>query len=90
MPDNRIPDPADLVANEADVQALFNRYAGTVPALRTIDNDDFAERFANVCDLVVQLLWADRYGTGPSDPHLHTSDPARRIAGLIMNAAGIE
>jgi len=51
---------------------------------------DAAERYGNVCDLVIQLLWPDSYGTGPGDPLMHTSDEARMIARLIFQAAGID
>jgi hypothetical protein len=84
-----ITDPA-VRLNDEFVQALASRYAGSVPPLRSLSPDDVAERFGNLCDLVVQLLWPEQYGTGVDDPNRHTSEPARRIAALILEAAGVD
>lgn len=97
----KIDDPADRLGDDAFVQALAKRYSqagvlyarmpGDLPTPAPIgDEADMDERFANVCDLIVQLLWPEKYGTGVDDPVRHTSDPARRIAALIFEAAGIE
>lgn len=82
-----ITDPADRLTDEF-VRALTNRYSGSIPPIRN-NLDEFADRYANVCDLVVQLLWAERYGTDVDDPYHHTSEPARRIAALICEAVGL-
>jgi hypothetical protein len=84
-----ITDPA-VRLNDEFVQALASRYAGSVPPLRSLSPDDFAVRYANLCDLVVQLLWPEQYGTGVDDPNRHTSEPARRITALILEAAGVD
>jgi len=82
----KITDPADRLGAEF-AAALEKRYAGTSPAITV---PDMADRYANVCDLVVQLLWPELYGTGTGDPLFHTSAPAREIARLIFYAAGID
>lgn len=88
---NPITDPA-VRLNDEFVKALVERYEQYADGARKteLDPGDYSERFANVCDLVVQLLWPEKYGTGTSDPHRHTSDPARTIAGLMMTAAGLQ
>jgi hypothetical protein len=89
----QITDPADRLGWAGDgsgkefVTALEKRYE-TGPIAMAIP--DFAERYGNICDLMVQLLWPERYGASPDDPFLHTSDPARAIARLICRAAGID
>lgn len=86
-----IPDPAGrfgrppVDAPSGDfARALGKRYD---PAPAWVP--DLSDRYGNVCDLVIQLLWPEKYATGPGDPHLHTSTPARQIANLIFQAAGI-
>jgi hypothetical protein len=81
----KITDPADRLGAEFDA-ALEKRYAD----IATATVPDIADRYANVCDLMVQLLWPERYGTGTDDPLFHTSAPARAIARLIFHAAGID
>jgi hypothetical protein len=87
----QITDPADRLGWARDgsgrefVEAIEKRY-GTAP----ITIPDFAERYTNVCDLIVQLLWPERYGVRPDDPFMNTSDPAREIARLFFRAAGLE
>jgi len=81
-------DPADRLTPEF-LAALRDRYAGAAPPLVLDSGDGAAERYAAVCDLVVQLLWPEAYGTGPGDPAMHTSDPARVIASLFFAAAGL-
>ena len=90
----QITDPADRLGWAGDgsgkefVSALEKRYID-LPGLYVVHVNDFAERYGNVCDLVVQLLWPERYGANPDDPFQHTSDPAREITRLIFHAAGI-
>jgi hypothetical protein len=67
---------------------LDQRYEGTVEPI-ALAGSDYADRFGNLCDLVVQLLWPHQYGTSPADPHHHASDPARAITRLILAAAGL-
>jgi hypothetical protein len=91
-----ITDPADRLGMTADyldgylefIAALEKRYADS-GAIRT-QVPDFAERYANVCDLIVQLLWPEGYGAAPDDPFMHTSEPAREIARLIFHAAALD
>lgn len=86
-----ITDPADRLEDGEFVGALEKRYE-RLDGIDPIGTDeaDFAARFGNVCDLVVQLLWPDSYGVSPDDPLMHTSTPARQITRLIFLAAGIE
>jgi hypothetical protein len=93
----QILDPADRL-DEAFVQALVRRYSADGPLYSGTTGErplpvkiaEADERYANVCDVVVQLLWPEKYGTGVDDDARHTSDPARRIAALIFEAAGID
>lgn len=78
-----------------DITALEDRYLNSgvhevtvPPGDLDIDSEEYAEVYTNLCDAVVQLLWADRYGTDPSDPEFHTSGPARRVANILIVAAG--
>jgi hypothetical protein len=83
-----IPDPADRLLDPAFLAALRSRYEGMgtrVPAI----GRNFPSQFADACDLVVQLLWPETYGTDPDDPVLHTSDPARQIAHLFCDVLGV-
>lgn len=82
-----IPDPADRLTGEF-LDALDDRYAGQTEPI-VIPFEDYAVRFGNLCDLAVQLLWPEAYGTDPTDPAQHTSDPARQVARAIMHATGI-
>ena len=87
-----IPDPAarisgTLPGSTEHAKALEDRYE-TGPIAMAVPH--FAERYGNVCDLIVQLLWPEIYGATPDDPYQHTSQPARDIARLIFHAAGIE
>lgn len=92
----KITDPADRIGWAGDgsgkelVEALEKRYGTQPPKPFTVGPEDFAHRYGNVCDLIVQLLWPEHYGAKPDDPFLHTSDPARAIARLIFQAAGIK
>jgi hypothetical protein len=91
MTGRQIPDPADRLTDHVFAKTLEGRYArldGIDPI--GVDMEDFAERYARVCDLVVQLLWAEPYGVSPADPVMHTSAPARQIARLFFLAAGLE
>lgn len=83
-----IADPADRLNDPEFVAALEKRYGAQFDILLPVP--DFAERYSSVCDLVCQLLWPEKYGTGPGDPISHTSDPARTIARLIFAAAALE
>jgi hypothetical protein len=91
-----ITDPASRLGLTADsrpdyrefIAALEKRYH---PGSATpIIVPDMAERYGNVCDLIVQLLWPEGYDASPDDPFLHTSAPAREIARLIFHAAALE
>lgn len=84
----QITDPAERIADSEFVKALEERYC-YMGEHDTLEAPDFAERYANVCDLIVQLLWPEKYGTDPDDPAGHTSDPARAIARLFFIAAEI-
>lgn len=77
---NFIPDPAARLTPEF-VDSLMHRYAERP--------ETFAEAYSNVCDLAVRLLWTEKYGITPADPSNHTSDAARKIAGLFFHAAGV-
>ena len=91
-----IRDPADRLGLTADymdgyldfIAALEKRYAES-GAIR-MQIPDMAERYANVCDLIIQLLWPEGYAANPGDPFMHTSEPAREIARLIFHAAALE
>jgi hypothetical protein len=85
-----ITDPADRLSEDF-VRALEKRYERLdgIDPIGT-DPDDFAARYGNICDLIVQLLWPEQYRVGPDDPLMHTSTPARQIARLVFLAAGIE
>ncbi|MFE3453666.1 hypothetical protein ACFXJ8_32530 [Nonomuraea sp. NPDC059194] len=83
--ENLIPDPADRLTPDL-LTALERRYANTVDHVVLADD---AQRYSNLCDLVCQLLWPEKYGTDPQDPLMHTSAPARSIAMAIMTAAGL-
>jgi hypothetical protein len=87
----QITDPAERLSDHVFVRKLEERYRRLdgIDPIGT-DMEDFAARYANVCDLVVQLLWAESYGVTPGDPVQHTSAPARQIATLFFRAAGIE
>jgi hypothetical protein len=78
-----IQDPATRLTPEY-IAKVTARYA-TAP----VPVDGFDDRYAAACDLAVQLLWPEKYGTDPADPHWHTSDPARRIASLFCAALGV-
>jgi hypothetical protein len=84
----QIADPADRLSKEF-IEALDERLCNLADA-KEVQVGDFDSRYAAVCDLVVQLLWPEHYGTGPDDPNMHTSAPARQIARLFFIAAGIE
>lgn len=84
MIEETIPDPAGLFDPQM-ATALRRRYSG----LELVEIPNFAERYAHLCDLVCQLLWADRYGISPDTPMMSTSDPARAIASMICHAAGL-
>lgn len=84
----QILDPAERLTPEF-LAALRGRYVSDLRALPTPDTDDFDERYGDLCDLVIQLLWPETYGVDPGDPLRHTSAPARAIASLIMDVAGI-
>jgi hypothetical protein len=83
----QITDPADRL-NDEFVKALEKRYCN-MGEHDTLEAPDFTDRYAKVCDLVVQLLWPEKYGTWPADPAGHTSGPARAIARLFFIAAEI-
>lgn len=87
MNDFRITDPA-LVLTPGLLDALEQRYAGATEPI-VLRWDDYAARYAAVCDAVVQVLWPGQYRTGPGDPGWHDSDPARMIAHIVLTAAGI-
>lgn len=82
-----IPDPAGH--DPAWYDAIADRYNrhGTADILLSGANYDIA--FGNVCDLAIQMLWAESYDTEPTDPDLHTSDAARAFAWAVFVAAGI-
>jgi hypothetical protein len=48
------------------------------------------DQFAELCDALCRILWADRYGIepygAPNDGICHTSDEARRLALIVMDA----
>jgi hypothetical protein len=82
-----ITDPA-VRLNDEFVQALASRYAGSVPPLRSLSPDDFAVRYANLCDLVVQLLWPEQYGRRRHGPNLDNNGGADME--LILAAAACD
>lgn len=82
-----IPDPAGRLTPEF-LAALRERYEGMGARDATLPGN-FPPNFADACDLVVQLLWPEMYGTDPEDPNLHTSDPARQIARLFCDVLGV-
>jgi hypothetical protein len=84
-PPAMIRDPADRIT-PALADALARRYSGGLPPIAASDYD---ERFTAVCDAVIQVLWPEKYGTGPADPDWHTSAPARAIASVMLAAAGL-
>jgi hypothetical protein len=84
-----IPDPGGRLTPDY-IDALLARYAGTIPALVLDRVDGVDQRLDAVADLVVQLLWPERYGTDPGDLRWHASPAARLIAALFFAAAAIE
>jgi hypothetical protein len=83
-----IKDPGgNLDELQALAHKMVNRYDS--PPIYLTD-DDYASRYSDLCDAVIQVLWADSYGTSPEDPLFHTSSPARAIAGILMTAAGLD
>lgn len=87
-PPAMIPDPAGRLTEKLHEQ-LYDRYVENADGVSQEKLFDFDRRFANACDLAVQLLWAEKYGTTPTDPNLQTSNPARQIAHLFAMAFGI-
>jgi hypothetical protein len=87
MSARQIADPADMLTPEL-ADEIARRYRGEVVPI-ACPPDDYAERFAAVCDAVIQVLWAEQYETDTTDPGWHTSDPARAVAGVMLAAAGI-
>lgn len=86
-----IKDPAERLSDPAFVKQLRERYDATftgesTPA--TLDDETYALVYGNFCDAAVQLLWPEKYNTGPDDRLRHTSAPARAIALVLMSAAG--
>jgi hypothetical protein len=82
-----IKDPGrDLDALHVLANKLESRYESDPIYL---NETEVARRYGNLCDAVVQVLWADMYGTNPEDPIFHTSNPARTIARIMMMAAGL-
>jgi hypothetical protein len=79
---------------DADVRELEDRYlrfpltVDVPPGDLDIDSDAYADVYSRFCDAAIQLLWPFQYGTGPDDPFQHTSNEARRVANVLMVAAG--
>lgn len=80
---------------EDQIALLWERYlTNTVyepkvsPGHLEVDTEEYAEIFANLCDAVIQTVWPKEYAVDPRDPEFHTSDKARRIASVLMVAAG--
>jgi hypothetical protein len=77
-----------------EVFALEDRYLRSPVAVDVppgdldINSDTYADVYSNLCDAAVQLLWPEKYDTDPDDPMWHTSDAARRVANVLMAAAG--
>lgn len=58
------------------------------PSVVVLDQDSWDYVYGNMCDVSVQLLWPEAYGTDLADPMGHTSAPARALAEILMAAAG--
>lgn len=80
---------------DSEITALEDRYLQNVihevtqpPGTVDIDSDEYAEIYGNLCDAVIQLLWPTAFHTDPDDEEFHTSAEARRIANVLIVAAG--
>lgn len=80
-----IPDPANITREQADQLAM--RYHPDEPTI--VSHDRYAERYSAMCDAICRILWPDKYGIEPGDGVRHTSDAARKLANVFMEAAGV-
>lgn len=86
----KIVDPADRVADPEFVSLMMTRYRNRPPVEDGIvlTEDEYLNVYSNFCDVASHLLWPDRYDLTFDDDMSHTSEPARRVANILMEAAG--
>lgn len=85
------------IADRSYVEALIQRYRSTYvgppdadgPPAILLDGDTWNFVFSAMCDAASQLLFADTYNIDPDDEMFHTSNPARQVARVLMEAAGL-